>query len=315
MKAFLVLVLFCLLVYTVSGQESNERRWNKMKNRPRARLLDVADNKENAQSRTQQKETGSVTNGDGSNQSENRQANQGRRPNFGQRRNSGGQRPSRRNNRWRRPSNGRSEQQKDWSDVLKTSWNTSLSEGSTINERGFVSNNNQIGFLMSRDPLLAPAGFNHSFSMIDFGSGKEAIRVEVYEPPTNKENQSNNTRSWKFWARKKHLCFIFDAPISLFEFSQELQLRSSISWAGPIPLGNLKTFVARQSNRVTDLGSNGAIGRLCGRAAARGMTFTVVADSSVTEPMDTFLVMGQVDPLQPLTSVPYEIKLEPGILA
>lgn len=38
-------------------------------------------------------------------------------------------------------------------------------------------------------------------------------------------------------------------------------------------------------------------------------------DSSVTEQMEKIKVTGHVDPLQPLTSVPYEIKVEAGILA
>ena len=47
--------------------------------------------------------------------------------------------------------------------------------------------------------------------------------------------------------------------------------------AGPIPTGNLKTFVARQANKVTDLGSSGVIDRLCRKATSRGMAFSVVA--------------------------------------
>ena len=43
--------------------------------------------------------------------------------------------------------------------------------------------------------------------------------------------------------------------------------------------------------------------------------FVLLTDSSVTEPMEKFMVTGQVDPLQPLTSVPYEIKFEPGIFS
>ncbi|XP_061188830.1 uncharacterized protein LOC133197007 [Saccostrea echinata] len=216
--------------------------------------------------------------------------------------------------RWSRRQ-GQNKENKDWSDVTKASWNTSLADGSTVNERGFVSNNNKVGFLMSKERSLTAAGYDQSFSMIDFGTGKQAIRVEVSEPGITSETLEKNKRNREFWAKKKHLCFILDSPISLFDFSQELELRSSISWAGPIPTGNLKTFVARQSNKVTDLGSNGIIDRFCRTAMARGMAFSLVADSSVTEKMDKYVVMGQADPLQPLTSVPYEIKLEPGILA
>lgn len=55
-------------------------------------------------------------------------------------------------------------------DVIKASWNTSLSGDVVINERGFVSNNNQVGFLMSTDTELTSAGYNQSFAMIDFGA-------------------------------------------------------------------------------------------------------------------------------------------------
>lgn len=55
-------------------------------------------------------------------------------------------------------------------DVIKASWNTSLSGDIVINERGFVSNNNQVGFLMSTDTELTSAGYNQSFTMIDFGA-------------------------------------------------------------------------------------------------------------------------------------------------
>lgn len=41
----------------------------------------------------------------------------------------------------------------------------------------------------------------------------------------------------------------------------------------------------------------------------------IFTDSSVTEQMEKIKVTGHVDPLQPLTSVPYEIKVEAGILA
>lgn len=39
----------------------------------------------------------------------------------------------------------------------------------------------------------------------------------------------------------------------------------------------MKTFVARQANRLADLGTNGVIDRLCGKAAARGLAFSIVA--------------------------------------
>lgn len=200
--------------------------------------------------------------------------------------------------------------------MIKASWNTSLSGDVVINERGFVSNNNQVGFLMSTDTELTSAGYNQSFTMIDFGAGKEAIRVELRDPEMAAFNRSaDQIRSREFWARKKHICFIMDVPLTFTDFSEAIQLRSSFSWAGPIPTGNVKTFVARQDNRLTDLGTNGVIDRLCGKAAARGLAFSIVADSSVTEQMEKIKVTGHVDPLQPLTSVPYEIKVEAGILA
>lgn len=38
-----------------------------------------------------------------------------------------------------------------------------------INERGFVFDNNQVGFLMFKDIELISVGYNQSFVMIDFG--------------------------------------------------------------------------------------------------------------------------------------------------
>ncbi|XP_011432569.3 uncharacterized protein [Magallana gigas] len=240
---------------------------------------------------------------------------QGRgRPKFSQQGNGQNRRPASAQNgqrgrgKWQRRSGG-----KDWSDIIKASWNTSLPGDIVINERGFASDNNQVGFLMSKDTELTSAGYNQSFAMIDFGAGKEAIRVELRDPEAS--NQSADRRSREFWARKKHICFIMDAPLTFTDFSEAIQLRSSFSWAGPIPTGNVKTFVARQANRLADLGTNGVIDRLCGKAAARGLAFSIVADSSVTEPMEKIKVTGHIDPLQPLTSVPYEIKVEAGILA
>nr|XP_022346019.1 uncharacterized protein LOC111138380 [Crassostrea virginica] len=289
MRALLLAVLCCSILLLVSGQGNSQ--WNRMKNGPRFQSF-------------RNRNTNNTDNVDS-------QTNNGRRPTFSQRGAGQGVRPANRGNgRLQRPPRNNPEGQNDWTDVVKASWNTSLSDQSEINERGFVSENSQIGFLMSTDPVLTDAGYNHSFAMIDFKSGKQAIRVEIQEL---KSNTSADRKSKEFWARKKHLCFIMDVPVTLQDFSQELQLRSSFSWAGPIPTGNLKTFVARQANKVTDLGSSGVIDRLCRKAASRGMAFSVVADSSVTEPMEKFLVTGQVDPLQPLTSVPYEIKFEPGI--
>lgn len=58
----------------------------------------------------------------------------------------------------------------DLQDIIKASWNTSLPGDIVINERGFASDNNQVGFLMSKDTELTSAGYNQSFAMIDFGA-------------------------------------------------------------------------------------------------------------------------------------------------
>lgn len=79
-------------------------------------------------------------------------------------------------------------------DVVKASWNTSLSDQSEINERGFVSENSQIGFLMSTDPVLTDAGYNHSFAMIDFKSVSSCVKF--YDKPNFlKHGYKNHTKS------------------------------------------------------------------------------------------------------------------------
>lgn len=149
----------------------------------------------------------------------------------------------------------------DLQDIIKASWNTSLPGDIVINERGFASDNNQVGFLMSKDTELTSAGYNQSFAMIDFGAvcitklyqgstmsifivfifstlffrqGKEAIRVELRDPEIAASNQSADRRSREFWARKKHICFIMDAPLTFTDFSEAIQLRSSFSWVNII---------------------------------------------------------------------------------
>lgn len=63
-----------------------------------------------------------------------------------------------------------------------------------------------------------------------FRQGKEAIRVELRDPEIAASNQSADRRSREFWARKKHICFIMDAPLTFTDFSEAIQLRSSFSW-------------------------------------------------------------------------------------
>lgn len=60
--------------------------------------------------------------------------------------------------------------------------------------------------------------------------GKEAIRVELRDPEIAAFNRSVDQRSREFWARKKHICFIMDAPLTFTDFSEAIQLRSSFSW-------------------------------------------------------------------------------------
>nr|XP_022305845.1 uncharacterized protein LOC111112586 [Crassostrea virginica] len=296
MKALLLAALVCSILLSVCGQENDQ--WKRMKAGSRSFRNGNTNSADNAEDVTKSRSNG-------------------RRQMFRKQGNGqdgtadGAQNGNRGNGRWQRPSRNR---KSDWMNHIKATWNTFLSGEIQINERGFIFENKQIGFSMSTDPKLSAAGYNQSFAMFDFNTGKEAIRVEVLESLKDEKPNFADQKSREFWIRKKHLCFIMDVPVTFQDFSQELQLRSSSSQAGPIATGNVKTFVARQANRVTDLGSSGVVGNLCRTAAARGLAFSVVADSSVTSPMETVRVMGQVDPLQPLTSVPYEIKLEPGII-
>lgn len=68
------------------------------------------------------------------------------------------------------------------------------------------------------------------FSTSFFRQGKEAIRVELRDPEIAASNKSADRRSREFWARKKHICFIMDAPLTFTDFSEAIQLRSSFSW-------------------------------------------------------------------------------------
>lgn len=72
------------------------------------------------------------------------------------------------------------------------------------------------------------------FSTLFFRQGKEAIRVELRDPEIAASNQSADRRSREFWARKKHICFIMDAPLTFTDFSEAIQLRSSFSWVNII---------------------------------------------------------------------------------
>lgn len=55
--------------------------------------------------------------------------------------------------------------------------------------------------------------------------------MELRDPEMAAFNRSaDQIRSREFWARKKHICFIMDVPLTFTDFSEAIQLRSSFSW-------------------------------------------------------------------------------------